>query len=980
MGIILYSPTLITDEKQSCFDYPKFFVMTMDDYRYWRNDNIAVKNITCFLPMNVQIDLALRQYYTSSFQLVKPEQGKTIKTPYHTLVCGPLTEMEKFYLFNYYNGEIPQFSSKTMNEFITRVQKARYYLAQECLNPPSGKISTMYNIADFYDNLTLQNELEFPLDRDQNYNSLFASYRIRRHISDELSCFKADLFIASHGEVVGRFYHFTDAPKQTKIRLNTQTRLNLVANNFNKTVLGTFVNLPTNFRDRYTIPDGGHLGHQNNLPTKSKPPTVILKSSILDITSPNKNKPIYKLQTSSKVLDLSSTIKSNFSPLPQKCKTINPVTSQVVKPKSLEQAPTQHPRTKSDESPKSNPKANLSDPSPKIDPRKSPKSNVSSDLTNSNPNSKNSPNLVKIIPKEDDKVKIDKTDSEASPKQSDKLESNADPKPSDKISDNSSSDKNKNSQKSNDDLNKESSPELTLHFTSSSNSPIINPDLTRVTQSDGDSDNKLIPPKKIDIEKSLPEPKPTSVDKNVEADEPKDNKNPKASNNKSKDSSTTTTSTTYSAIFQPEHITFIASHNPENKPADSMSQTEYESMHNVADTLTQLQIDFKNQLENLMLDYQRSLDQPQNSILPSPSQNTAFLNDINQLVKALENNTNKANEIRTHVLEAIFSIVNQHFHNPSGPLNPNKISLEHINSNNHIQRQVIAYLDNLRDSLIKIKPPVTRSNLNTPMADKKLLDIANNLYDSIQPLVQSIYEQFENARVEIEQNIRTTNLGLSKEIVPVNKVSPQPKNNPAQANKEKDFDISEKIKKGIYRRKKQATSTRKPLDDYYYPSSDEKQKPKNTKTHPNKANNPTKTIKITSQVKLSPKSKSHPKIDKKEAPKRRLRSNSDNPKWSETLKPDPTHNKENISKKTSKIPVPKISVSKKLIPDIPDSLHDVCSPTQEGMPPLEEISADLKNNRPKPTKRAQSTSHNSRNQKRRKKENRYTITDSSEEV
>ena len=908
MGIILYSPTLATEEKQNCFDCPDFLVMTMDDYRHWRNDNNEIKNAICFLPMNVQIDLALRQYYTAGFQLVKPEQGKTVKAPYHTLVCKPLTEMEKFYLFNYYNGEVPQFSSKTMNEFITQIQKARYYLAKGCLNPPSGKINSMYNIADFYDNKTLQNELEFPLDRDQNYNSLFASYRIRRHISDELSCFKADLFIASHGEVVGRFYHFTEAPKQTKIRLNTQTRLNLVAHNFNKTVLGTFVNLPTNFQNRYTIPDGGHLGHTVNQPAKTKTPTVVLKSSILDITSPNRNRPVYKLQAGSKTLDLNTTTKSNFD---------------LLKPKNTQNSPTKTTGPKHDSNKIEKPLASQQQPVKSPSPQKSSPQN-------------------KTPPKETDNIDQDN--------------------------------KNEQSQKSSD---KDSSPELTLHFTSSSNSPIIKPDNTKVTQSHSDNDSPKSPEKQIPIsDETTNDPKPKTqkpigpinkIDKH-ELNDSKDSKNSKNTSNKSKDSSTTTTSTTYSAIFQPEQLTFIANDRNRN-PNDRDPQTDYDNMHNVTDTLTQLQIDFKNQLENLMLDYQRSLDQPQSSILPDPSSNTSFLNDINQLVKALENNTRKANEIRTHVLEAIFSIVNQHFRNPNGPLNPDKISLEHINSGNFTQRQVVAYLDNMRDAIIKIKPPTTQANINTPLADKKLLDIANNLYETVQPLVQSIYEQFEKARTEVEQNIRTTNLGLSKELVPVKTHKDQPEKTPHP----------DKTKKAIYRRKKPVANVRKPLDDYYYPSSDEKTsvtKPKiDPQTKPKPKINPQTDNKTNTKMKTQPGLNR----DENQPVQRRLRSHSDNPSKKSAAQARNQRDKGSLGKKTTKIPVPKISIAKNTIPKVPDSLHAVCSPTQEGMPPLEEIK-NPKTSQPKSNKRVHPNNRNLPKQKRRKKENRFQITDSSEEV
>ena len=857
MGIVLYNPSFITDEHDSHWDNPTIHIMTMDDFRYWRTNNAHCKNLACFLPINVQLALAYRQYYVQNFTFLKLEQGKTKKAPAYTLVCDPLTDVETFYLFNYYGLKLPQYSSKTVLEFVANIHKARYHLAQTSLKKPAGKLKAMFNIADLYDSRFLQNELELPLDRKQGFNIYFANNRIRAEIEDELNCFQSDIFVASHGESVGRFFHITEAQKPTEIRLNAQTKLNLIEHSFNLTVRGTFVNLPINFKDRFIIPEGGHLGHKQISPVKPKPPSILMNSSILDITSPARPKPVYEIHTKGKKLDVKDTFKSNFSPLKNTSNTKN-------------------------------------------DPNK--KTNVKNAPDISSPEKLNVKENIPPLSKQTGSFDNQET----------KTVENI------SIQGPSNIDARSKSPSKTDTSSKNSSETLTLDFTSSndSKSPILNKSIMKKAES---------PVQKVKI----PSPDEPRTDFITELIKPL----PK----REKSSDTNSNATTYSDLFRNEYLVFDLT--GRNSPDSVKNTNSYEAMHNLTENLMKVQINFKNQLDQLLKDYQKMTLSSNNTIIPDPTQNVSFLNDINQLILAIQNNENRAIDIRQHVLEALTNIINKHFKNPSGPLDPSRISLENVNPNNYIQRSSIAYLDNIRDNIIQIKPPLTTTVSNTPLADKNVVKITKDFYDSIEPLVRCIYEQFNEAKGEIEKTILETNKGLSRALVPTQN----------QENTKPRPDLRRSTRLEALNKAKENVIISSSGSDEIEP----KQMPIN---------------KMSSTVQREKKPKGVQSLPS--TPKKKTKFVTRTDKISRANKV-----RFNLNQKTSESTKTLNKTPNKVIPQVSESLYNICDPSQ--LPDLEELPSEEKKKGPK---RKLSPESASTPAKKPKQKGRFMITDSEEEI
>ena len=909
MGIILYSPAFVTESETDYWNNPEIYIMTMDDYRHWRDSNPQCKNVACFLPINVQLALAYRQYYAQNFMLVKPEQGKTKKAPFQTLVCEPLTDIELFYLFNYHGSKLPQYSSKKISDFVSNVHKARYYLAQNSLKKTSGKISTMFNIADVYDNRYLQNDLELPLDRDQDYNIYFACNRIRREIDDELSCFRSELFIASHGETVGRFFHITEAPKQTETRLNTQTRLNLIEHTFNSTVRGTFVNLPSNFRNRFIMPEGGHLGHRQKSPEKPKLPSVIMNSSILDITSPARPKPVYQIKTKTKILNIDDTYKSNFGVLGQnqkgsdldKQKQAEPIAQEKIGQPNKPSSPVSPKKSKQSSRLTSNPD-NFSEKSLniKLEPAKSD-SSKSSDKSGSSPNlyPNKSPKITENQPK---------TDSISNPN-----------KPLGTKNDNTPTNPN----------SKDSSESITLEFTSSNDSTSNKENI--IVQNVEKSDPKVTQP----VAKPSPKIRTDFITELIR---------PRVINKSSDDNSN---ATTYSDMFPQEHITFDLEAENRNLPGPSnKNPIDYNSMHNLSEEMKNMQINFKDQLDLLLEDYRKITIDPNNKIVPDPSLNVAFLNDINQLIVAIDQNKHKAVDIRQHVLETISNIINRYFRNPSGPLDPSKINVDDVNPNNFIQRSALAYLDNIRDNIMQIKPPLTQAQSSTPFADKQIVKITNEFYENIEPLVKCISEQFEEAKLAIEKTVTETNLGPSKQLVPTN-LNPKPKPNLPLTTRRSSRLQQQKLAKVA---RDNSNLAEDEFDTKNLPIKDLSSTVKREKRPHNIRSLPT-----TPKSKPPPQNKTEP-INRKT--KVRFNFKTDSPRKA-------------ISDKNKKRTVK---------PDVPDSLYALCDPT---MPALEEIEENkTKTIKRKGRKNSSSDSDSPKIIPKKSKSDkpRYVISDTEEEV
>ena len=309
-----------------------------------------------------------------------------------------------------------------------------------------------------------------------------------------------------------------------------------------------------------------------------------------------------------------------------------------------------------------------------------------------------------------------------------------------------------------------------------------------------------------------------------------------------------------------------------------------------------MQINFKYQLDQLLSDYQRIMVSPGDKIVTDPSNNVAFLNDINQLITAIQNSKEKATDIRQHVLETITNIINRHFRNPSGPLDPGQINVGNVNPENFIQRNIMAYLDNIRDSIIKIKPPLNQIASTTPFADKQIIEVTNKFYDNIEPLVKALYDEFNDTRIAIEKIVLETNTGQSTALVAKNQSGAKPKPN-LTGHVRKSPRLAQKCNQVNFN---EDTS-----------SSDD---PINKNVPLNKLTSTVKRGKMPQKVKSLPST-----------PKTKLKMGS-------KTKTEPVERKQvrfDVKQTQNPNNPPKL-----VKPDIPDSLYDLYDPT---MPDLEEI-------------------------------------------
>ena len=678
IGLIQYESKLDTSSSSksgsSSFTDPSITLYSPDDYRHWRRCNPEPKNIICYLPLSVHFELSFRQLFTSGFDIVDITPEKIVMPKDFSLRCKPLTDKELFYLSHSYgtNGDrMPKFNKKEVSDFVGLIESARYQFSLTQL-VQGGKCNSMFNSADLSDQYVVQNILELPDDVIQDFDVFAAYKRIRHNVVNGIETFQTDKYIAEHGTRVGIFYDFNTNPTHTKSKLVSNVRLNLIANKFNSEISGTFLELPSNHKNRLEIDISGHLGHKISKQKKLPKPVAVRGASIWDVSNHKTPSPLYKNEKSVNRGNINNTTifgkKIWAKPNKKLFHTgrivdidIGTTADNIKQLKKVSFVPKQPPIQVF--------QALGDDSSRTLD--------LSATIEENNP-------VQTDIP----------------------------------------------------DPNAVNAPMTVLNTSIDYQNPVPGPSNSSPTGHHQPVRKTMTHPN--------PQPKPKSTNA------------PTANQQQSTDAPNPNL-TTYSDFFNNWRLTFVHKGPSRMTVNESNQSTEIQNNWlNILGDLHRFQSQFRNQFQQLLKEYQiRMVTARDNeeSLVPEPARAILMMNEINVLARCIQNNSSDFDKLRDHITQCVFGIVSTFYSNEISrptidPIDPNIFSPTLTLSN-----EVLAYLDNVRDSLMNLRPFPTTKNQNHSEKESKILDIVQDFHDGIKPFLDAIVQKYESSRNEIESTL-----------------------------------------------------------------------------------------------------------------------------------------------------------------------------------------------------------------------------------
>ena len=297
------------------------------------------------------------------------------------------------------------------------------------------------------------------------------------------------------------------------------------------------------------------------------------------------------------------------------------------------------------------------------------------------------------------------------------------------------------------------SPRMTLMGKKSMTKPNSNP-----------SDNSL-----DNIDYNSPQPGPSNLNiiktkaKKVHIVEDNLNKNKDNEIRVEKDSTCLPVNkTTVSDILRPhEKMTFIFGKtslpNTSNKsPVETRGVDE--GLKLVLDDLSRLQDQFKNQFNQLLLGYKTQIISPTGTIIPDQATITLLMNEISTLARAIKNNSNDMDTLRDHLIQAIFGIVGTYFSNEINQQHQiNRIDISNLTPTITLQNEIVAYMDNIHNSLLSFRPFPKPRNSNCNEVETKLLKCVKDFFENTTPFIHLFREAYENTRSQIINIINSSN-------------------------------------------------------------------------------------------------------------------------------------------------------------------------------------------------------------------------------
>ena len=232
-----------------------------------------------------------------------------------------------------------------------------------------------------------------------------------------------------------------------------------------------------------------------------------------------------------------------------------------------------------------------------------------------------------------------------------------------------------------------------------------------------------------------------------------DNKSPVPPISNKQGSTLPVNKTTVSEILGPhEKMTFI--HGKSSLPNVSNhtsidNSTIDDDLKLILGDLTRLQDQFKNQFNQLILGYKTQIVSPTGTIIPDISTSTLLMNEISTLARAIKNSSNDMDTLRDHLIQAVFGIVGTYFSKEINQTHINKIDISNLTPTITLQNEIVAYMDNIHNSLLSFRPFPKNKTKNCNEIESKLLKCVNDFFDNTTPFINLFREAYENTRSQI---------------------------------------------------------------------------------------------------------------------------------------------------------------------------------------------------------------------------------------
>ena len=213
--------------------------------------------------------------------------------------------------------------------------------------------------------------------------------------------------------------------------------------------------------------------------------------------------------------------------------------------------------------------------------------------------------------------------------------------------------------------------------------------------------------------------------------------------------------TTYSDFFNNWRLTFVykGPNMPTINDTNRSTSSSEDNWLNILGDLHRFQSQFKNQFQQLLKEYQsRIVSNSENdeSLIPEPSRAVLMMNEINLLARAIQNNSSDFDKLRDHITNCVFGIVSTFYSSEISRPNINPVDFSNFTATPTFTNEILAFLDNVRDSLMNLRPFPSHPNDNHNLKESKLLKSVNDFHDGIKPLLDAIVQRFEATRIEID--------------------------------------------------------------------------------------------------------------------------------------------------------------------------------------------------------------------------------------
>ena len=233
-------------------------------------------------------------------------------------------------------------------------------------------------------------------------------------------------------------------------------------------------------------------------------------------------------------------------------------------------------------------------------------------------------------------------------------------------------------------------------------------------------------------------------------------------NNPVSDATDTTCKTTFSDFFNQWRLSFIYKGaqlppiDETNRSTTVNNQSSFTPRDNgwlnIMGDLHRFQSQFQNQFQQLLKEYQTRIIHTENegTLIPEPARAVLMMNEINILARAIQNNSANFEKFRDHITQCVFGIVSTFFSSEINRPNVTPVDFSNMTATPILSNEILAYLDNARDSLMNLRPFPTSPSPNYNEKETKLLTVIKDFHDGIKPFLDAIAQKFESSKAEVD--------------------------------------------------------------------------------------------------------------------------------------------------------------------------------------------------------------------------------------